>query len=97
MEAHKLRHYFILILLQNYKQLDHGDMSSTARQVSLRQFNHQIEVRVMLLSLKAGGVGLNLQRANHMVILDRWQVFFLLFFHFFLIFEPKIITKSLLN
>ncbi|KAI7851348.1 SNF2 family N-terminal domain-containing protein [Circinella umbellata] len=50
----------------------HGDMSSTSRQVSLRQFNHQIEVRVMLLSLKAGGVGLNLQRANHMVILDRW-------------------------
>lgn len=30
------------------------------------------EYRVMLLSLKAGGIGLNLQRANHMVILDRW-------------------------
>ncbi|KAI9249143.1 SNF2 family N-terminal domain-containing protein [Phascolomyces articulosus] len=50
----------------------HGDMSGTSRMVSLRQFNHQAEVRVMLLSLKAGGVGLNLQRANHMVILDRW-------------------------
>lgn len=24
------------------------------------------------MSLKAGGIGLNLQRANHMVILDRW-------------------------
>ncbi|KAL1935309.1 hypothetical protein VTP01DRAFT_4449 [Rhizomucor pusillus] len=50
----------------------HGDMSSTARSVSLRQFNHMAEYRVMLLSLKAGGIGLNLQRANHMVILDRW-------------------------
>ncbi|KAI9497116.1 SNF2 family N-terminal domain-containing protein [Zychaea mexicana] len=52
----------------------HGDMSGSARMVSLRQFNHHAEIRVMLLSLKAGGVGLNLQRANHMVILDRWQV-----------------------
>ncbi|KAI9319999.1 SNF2 family N-terminal domain-containing protein [Dichotomocladium elegans] len=50
----------------------HGEMSGSARMISLRQFNHQAEVRVMLLSLKAGGVGLNLQRANHMVILDRW-------------------------
>lgn len=47
-------------------------MSTTARTVSLRQFNHDDDVRVMLLTLKAGGVGLNLQRANHMVILDRW-------------------------
>lgn len=54
------------------REIDHGDMSSTARSVSLRQFNHMAEYRVMLLSLKAGGIGLNLQRANHMVILDRW-------------------------
>lgn len=52
--------------------LDHGDMSGTSRMISLREFNHRPEVRVILLSLKAGGVGLNLQRANHMVILDRW-------------------------
>ncbi|CDS12831.1 hypothetical protein LRAMOSA05015 [Lichtheimia ramosa] len=50
----------------------HGDMSGTSRMISLREFNHRPEVRVILLSLKAGGVGLNLQRANHMVILDRW-------------------------
>ncbi|KAF7730800.1 hypothetical protein EC973_001318 [Apophysomyces ossiformis] len=50
----------------------HGDMTSNGRMISLRQFNHHSDVRVMLLSLKAGGVGLNLQRANHMVILDRW-------------------------
>lgn len=52
--------------------LDHGDMSGASRMISLREFNHRPEVRVILLSLKAGGVGLNLQRANHMVILDRW-------------------------
>ncbi|KAI7875187.1 hypothetical protein K492DRAFT_168346 [Lichtheimia hyalospora FSU 10163] len=50
----------------------HGDMSSASRMISLREFNHRPEVRVILLSLKAGGLGLNLQRANHMVILDRW-------------------------
>lgn len=30
------------------------------------------QVTVMLISLKAGGVGLNLVSANHVVILDPW-------------------------
>ncbi|KAI7867732.1 SNF2 family N-terminal domain-containing protein [Spinellus fusiger] len=50
----------------------HGEMSPVSRQASLRHFDYQNDMRVMLLSLKAGGEGLNLQRANHMVILDRW-------------------------
>lgn len=47
-------------------------MSNYARKVSLQKFNHDPRYRIMIMSLKAGGVGLNLQRANHMIILDRW-------------------------
>ncbi|KAI9030695.1 SNF2 family N-terminal domain-containing protein [Phycomyces nitens] len=49
-----------------------GEMSNHDREDSIRQFNSHPEVRIMALSLKAGGLGLNLQRANHMVIMDRW-------------------------
>ena len=52
--------------------LDHGGMSAWSRKIALRQFNHDPKTRVLVMSLKAGGVGLNLQRANHMVIMDRW-------------------------
>ncbi|KAF1802733.1 SNF2 family N-terminal domain-containing protein [Mucor lusitanicus] len=50
----------------------HGSMSNYARKVALQKFNHDPRYRIMIMSLKAGGVGLNLQRANHMIILDRW-------------------------
>ncbi|KAL7315859.1 hypothetical protein PS15m_005028 [Mucor circinelloides] len=50
----------------------HGSMSNYARKVALQKFNHDPRFRIMIMSLKAGGVGLNLQRANHMIILDRW-------------------------
>ncbi|KAI8333257.1 P-loop containing nucleoside triphosphate hydrolase protein [Choanephora cucurbitarum] len=50
----------------------HGSMSPYSRRVALQKFNHDPKTRVMIMSLKAGGVGLNLQRANHMIILDRW-------------------------
>ncbi|OAC99449.1 hypothetical protein MUCCIDRAFT_148404, partial [Mucor lusitanicus CBS 277.49] len=49
-----------------------GSMSNYARKVALQKFNHDPRYRIMIMSLKAGGVGLNLQRANHMIILDRW-------------------------
>ncbi|KAI8972029.1 SNF2 family N-terminal domain-containing protein [Mycotypha africana] len=50
----------------------HGSISPYARRVALHRFNHDPRIRVMVMSLKAGGVGLNLQKANHMIILDRW-------------------------
>lgn len=53
-------------------EIDHGSMSNYARKVALQKFNHDPRFRIMIMSLKAGGVGLNLQRANHMIILDRW-------------------------
>ncbi|KAI7891036.1 SNF2 family N-terminal domain-containing protein [Mucor mucedo] len=53
-------------------QAYHGGMSIYARKCALQKFNHDPKVRVLVMSLKAGGVGLNLQRANHMIIMDRW-------------------------
>ncbi|GAA5817786.1 hypothetical protein MFLAVUS_011342 [Mucor flavus] len=53
-------------------QTYHGGMSIFSRKAALQKFNHEPNVRVLIMSLKAGGVGLNLQRANHMIIMDRW-------------------------
>ena len=38
----------------------------------VEQFNGDAYVPFMVLSLKAGGVGLNLTAANHVVHFDRW-------------------------
>ncbi|KAI8888479.1 hypothetical protein K501DRAFT_172927 [Backusella circina FSU 941] len=50
----------------------HGGLTTYHRKLALRNFNHDISSRVLVMSLKAGGVGLNLQTANHMIIMDRW-------------------------
>lgn len=41
-----------------------GDMSRTQRDLAVRHFMAKKKSKVMLLSLKCGGVGLNLTRAN---------------------------------
>jgi DNA repair protein RAD16 len=38
----------------------------------LRRFKEDPEVKVMLISLKAGGVALNLTVANHIFLMDPW-------------------------
>jgi len=51
----------------------HGGSSKTARQAMVDRF--QLDPRgpqLFLLSLKAGGVGLNLTRASHVFHIDRW-------------------------
>ncbi|KAF9028186.1 hypothetical protein BDZ89DRAFT_1066328 [Hymenopellis radicata] len=47
-----------------------GDMSVSKREASVRCFMSRDKERVMLLSLKCGGVGLNLTRANNVISLD---------------------------
>jgi len=47
-----------------------GSMSTTERQTAVRALMTKDKVKVMLMSLKAGGVGLNLVRANHVISLD---------------------------
>ncbi|KAG8849716.1 hypothetical protein FRB96_000656 [Tulasnella sp. 330] len=47
-----------------------GSMTTGQRQVAVRALMTEDKVTVMLMSLKAGGVGLNLVRANHVISLD---------------------------
>ena len=49
-----------------------GDMSMDSRQSAIGRFKNGEAPRVLLASLRAGGVGLNLGEATHVVIFDRW-------------------------
>lgn len=49
-----------------------GSMSQAQRAKSIRQFNNNDSCRIILISLKAGGVGLNLTVANKVILLDPW-------------------------
>jgi SNF2 family DNA or RNA helicase len=68
-------------LLQTYleKQLHrdilllYGGTSKPKREEMIDRFQHDPQgPRIFILSLKAGGVGLNLTRANHVFHFDRW-------------------------
>ncbi|MEG1584120.1 MAG: DEAD/DEAH box helicase, partial [Anaerovorax sp.] len=50
----------------------HGGTPIKNRQEMVEKFNGEAYVPYMVLSLKAGGVGLNLTGANHVVHFDRW-------------------------
>jgi len=55
----------------SYRRLD-GTMSVAARERALKDFRTCPGVEVMLMSLKAAALGLNLTCANHVVLLDPW-------------------------
>ena len=38
----------------------------------IEKFTHDPDVRVFLMSLKAGGVALNLTAASHVMLMDPW-------------------------
>jgi non-specific serine/threonine protein kinase len=50
----------------------HGGTSVKRRNEIVKQFNGEHYIPYMVLSLKAGGVGLNLTAANHVIHFDRW-------------------------
>ncbi|MBD0322614.1 MAG: DEAD/DEAH box helicase [Aldersonia sp.] len=50
----------------------HGGVPKSTRDKMVTQFAEADGAPLMLLSLKAGGTGLNLTAANHVVHLDRW-------------------------
>jgi superfamily II DNA or RNA helicase len=50
----------------------HGGLSRTARDRMIDEFQHGEGKGALVLSLKAGGTGLNLTAANHVVLYDRW-------------------------
>ncbi|BAT93626.1 Helicase-like transcription factor [Vigna angularis] len=54
-----------------YRKLD-GRMTLGARDKAVRDFNTEPEITVMLMSLKAGNLGLNMVAACHVILLDPW-------------------------
>lgn len=53
----------------NYSYIDG---SSTDRKEQVDRFNREANVKVFLISIKAGGLGLNLTEADYVFILDPW-------------------------
>ena len=49
-----------------------GAMSGNERQAAIERFKMKLTPRVLFVSLRAGGVGLNLGEATHVVVFDRW-------------------------
>lgn len=49
-----------------------GGTSSAEREKAIQEFQNNEECRVFLISLKAGGVGLNLTAADYVYIVDPW-------------------------
>ncbi|MFL5787429.1 MAG: SNF2-related protein, partial [Flavisolibacter sp.] len=54
-----------------YEYFD-GSTSAPGREKAIQSFQNDDEVRVFLISLKAGGVGLNLTAADYVYIVDPW-------------------------
>ena len=50
----------------------HGGLTKTRRDQMVERFQGENGPPVFILSIKAGGVGLNLTRANHVFHFDRW-------------------------
>ena len=50
----------------------HGGTAVKARAQLVRRFQEEAAVPFLVLSLKAGGTGLNLTAANHVIHFDRW-------------------------
>jgi len=53
-------------------QLFHGQLSDKERDRVVREFQEQDTSKVLLMSVKAGGLGLTLTRANHVFHFDLW-------------------------
>ena len=49
-----------------------GDMTANQRLDAIKVFRDDTDAGVLILSLKAGGVGLNLQQASYVFHFDRW-------------------------
>jgi len=55
----------------DYEYLD-GQSSSNQREQSVKNFQENENLRVFLISLKAGGTGLNLTAADYVYLVDPW-------------------------
>ncbi len=55
----------------DYEYLD-GQSSRKQRQLSVNRFQDNADLRVFLISLKAGGTGINLTAADYVYVVDPW-------------------------
>ena len=55
----------------SYEYLD-GQTASKNREAKVKRFQSDETVRIFLISLKAGGVGLNLTEADYVYLIDPW-------------------------
>lgn len=49
-----------------------GSMTQRARANAVAEFNSNPGIRLLLISIKCGGVGLNLTAANHVFLMEPW-------------------------
>jgi SNF2 family DNA or RNA helicase len=63
-----VKHY----LKSNKIDFAYLDGSSTDRKEQVERFNREKSLKVFLISIKAGGLGLNLTEADYVFILDPW-------------------------
>ena len=50
----------------------HGSLNVKQREETIKKFQEEMEERIMILSLKAGGLGLNLTSASNVIHYDLW-------------------------
>jgi SNF2 family DNA or RNA helicase len=55
----------------DYEYLD-GQSTQKQRQQSVNRFQENLDLRVFLISLKAGGTGINLTAADYVYVVDPW-------------------------
>ena len=69
-----VKHLAILkeYLLREHLEYAYLDGSTKERQGQVELFQNNDDVRIFLISLKAGGVGLNLTAADYVFLLDPW-------------------------
>lgn len=69
-----IRHLSILRRYLDEKNIKYAylDGSTTDRQAQVELFQEKEEIKIFLISLRAGGLGLNLTAADYVFILDPW-------------------------
>lgn len=63
---------FLEVVFEHPGLIIHGSVPVGKRKKIIEQFQSSEYIPFLVLSLKAGGVGLNLTRANHVIHFDRW-------------------------
>lgn len=80
-EGHKVlvfsqfvKHLDLVRQYLKYNKIDYAylDGSSTDRKEQVERFNRDPKLKIFLISIKAGGLGLNLTEADYVFILDPW-------------------------